>query len=85
VSIPNPQRQHQRHGMTEEERSRHRTLILAGAALLIGPILVGMLLSAAQAPLDPKFTAPVFGALMVAGAGALGQAMRLKRDAGRRG
>ncbi|GAA1661042.1 hypothetical protein GCM10009830_02700 [Glycomyces endophyticus] len=84
MTHPNPHHPNQGPGMTEEEAARHRSLNLAGAALLVVPLLAAVLLSAVEAPIDPKFTAPVIGAVMIAGAGMLGQARRLRRDAARR-
>lgn len=71
-------------GMTEEERVEHRNMILGGFALTVVPILIAILLSAADAQIDPRFTGPVLSALLIAGAATFGKAYRFKRDAQRR-
>ncbi|MFC3493254.1 hypothetical protein [Glycomyces rhizosphaerae] len=71
-------------GMTEEERVEHRNMILGGLALTAVPILIAVLLSAVDAQIDPKLTAPVLSALLIAGAATFGKAYRFKRDAQRR-
>jgi hypothetical protein len=78
---PNPGRPS---GMAEEERVEHRNMILGGLALTAVPILIAILLSAADAQIDPKLTGPVLSALLIAGAATFGKAYRFKRDAQRR-
>ena len=72
-------------GMTEQERADHKNLNLLGLGLVVAVAVIAIVLTAVQAPIDPKFTAPVLSAMLIAAAGSLGQAFRLKRDANRRG
>ncbi|WP_199038776.1 hypothetical protein [Glycomyces salinus] len=65
----------------EDSREQARKLTIGGALCLLGPIVLAMILSAAEAPIDPKFTAPVFGAVMIAGAGMLGKARVVRKQA----
>ena len=71
-------------GMTASEEAQHRQMLLGGIGLLIAPILLAILLSAVEAPLDPRFTGPVFSAVLIAGAALLGKTYRFKRDVRRR-
>lgn len=71
-------------GLTAEEEAQHRQLVLAGIGLLVVPILLAIILSAVDAPIDPRFTGPVFSAVLIAGAATLGKAYRFKRDTKRR-
>jgi predicted nucleic acid-binding Zn ribbon protein len=71
--------------MTAEERRRHKNLNLLGLGLVGAVVLVSIVLTALEAPIDPSFTAPVLSAMLIAAAGSFGQAFRLKRDAKRRG
>lgn len=90
MTNPNPQQPSQFQspipgGMTEEERTRHKNLNLAGLGLVGAVAVIAIVLTALDAPIDPKFVSPVLGALLIAAAGSFGQAFRLKRDAKRRG
>ncbi|WP_205326652.1 hypothetical protein [Glycomyces sp. YM15] len=71
-------------GLTAAEEAQHRQMVLGGTGLLVVPILLAIILSAVDAPIDPKFTAPVLSALLIAGAATLGKAHRFKRDTRRR-
>jgi hypothetical protein len=71
-------------GLTAEEEAQHRQMLFGGIGLIVVPILIAILLSAVDAQIDPKFTAPVLSALLIAGAATLGKAHRYKRDTRRR-
>ncbi|THV41453.1 hypothetical protein [Glycomyces buryatensis] len=89
MSNPNqPQQPNDASPMTEEEQQKYNNMLWGGVALLVGPILVAMILSAAD--VDPSAIPSagrntVFAVLMIAGAGLLGSARRFKKDAKQRG
>ncbi|MCD0442280.1 hypothetical protein LO763_01400 [Glycomyces sp. A-F 0318] len=90
MTYPNPQPPNQSRsphpgGMTEEERAQRKNLNLLGIGLVGAVALVSIVLTALDSPVDPKFTAPVLSAMLIAAAGSFGQAFRIKRDAKRRG
>lgn len=90
MTYPNPQQPNRFQpprpgGMTEEEQAQRKRLHLLALGLVGAVVLVSVVLTALDAPVDPSFTAPILGGMLVAAAGSFGQALRIKRDAKRRG
>ncbi|WP_030162283.1 hypothetical protein [Glycomyces sp. NRRL B-16210] len=87
MTYPNPQQPQPpaTGGLTEEERTQRRNLHYFGIGLVAVVVVFSIVLSAIDAAVDPKFTAPVLSAMLIAAAASLGQAARIKRDAKRRG